>query len=235
MALCELRVNAFGDDPSEQYPEAYFRNIFVDALNDKALRRSILVQKPGTMEAAYSIAVELEAIDAYPTPVADPSRVKSRFRQLDRELIDSPEFLRETEKHTQVVGNQRLADLEELVRAQNAAINEMRQINESLRPESSQTIPPPMQNQWSRGTGGQSDDGGTVSNYRESSVPSRTIEVYRSARPSQRRCFNCYAYGHFSRYCKKPRRRDEDLTSPRNDGSRSKKNRAGRWDPFLEP
>ena len=129
LALCELRANAFGDDPSEQYPEAYFRNIFVDALNDKALRRSILVQKPGTMEAAYNITVELEAIGAYPTPVADPSRVKPKFRQLDREMVDSPKFLKETEMQKQVVGNQRLTELEELVRAQNAVINEMRQIN----------------------------------------------------------------------------------------------------------
>ena len=99
LALCELRANAFGDDPNEQYPEAYFRNLFVDALNDKALRRSILVQKPSTMAAAYNIAVELEAIDAYPTPVADPSRLKPKFRQLDRELIDSPEFLRVSERN----------------------------------------------------------------------------------------------------------------------------------------
>ena len=176
LALCELRANAFGDDPSEQYPEAYFRNIFVDALNDKALRRSILMQKPGTMEAAYNIAVELEAIDAYPTPVADPSRVKSKFRQLDRELIDSPGFLRETEKQTQMVGNQRLAELEELVRAQNAVINEMRQINESLRHESSQTISRPMQNPGSEESSDQTYGSEYVNNYRDSSVPSTEVE-----------------------------------------------------------
>ena len=80
--LCELQANAFGDDPNERYPEVYFRNIFVDASNDNALSRSILVQKPGTTEAAYNVAIELEAIDAYPTPVADPSRVKPKFRQM---------------------------------------------------------------------------------------------------------------------------------------------------------
>ena len=162
LALCELRANAFGDDPSEQYPEAYFRNIFVDALNDKALRRSILVQKPDTMEAAYNIAVELEAIDAYPTPVADPSRVKPKFRQLDREMVDSPKFLKETEIQKQVVGNQRLAELEELVRAQTAVINEMRQINESRRYGSSQAIPRPMQNPGSEVSSDQTHGGGTV-------------------------------------------------------------------------
>ena len=228
MALCELRANAFGDDPNEQYPEAYFRNLFVDALNDKALRRSILVQKPSTMAAAYNIAVELEAIDAYPTPVADPSRVKPKFRQLDRELIDSPKFLRETEQQTQVVGIQRSVEFEELMRAQNAVIDEIRQINESLRHEGSQTISRPMQNPGSEESSDQTYGGGTVNDYRKSSVPLTNVEVDRRARPSQRRCYNCDAYGHFSRNCIKPRRRDEDLTSPRNDGSRSKKNRAGR-------
>ena len=223
--LCELRANAFGDDPSERYPEIYFRNIFVDALNDKALRRSILVQKPGTMEAAYNIAVELKVIDAYPTPVADPSRVKPKFRQIGRELADSPEFLKETEKQIQVVGNQRLAELEELMRAQNAAIEEMRQITESLRHKSSQTISHPMQNPGSEESGDQPYGGGPVNNYRESSVPSN-VEVNRSARPSQRRCYNCDEYGHFSRYCEKSRRRDENWRSPRNDGSRSRKNSA---------
>ena len=149
LELCEHRANAFGDDPSERYPEIYFPNIFVDALNNKELRRMILMQKPNTMEAAYNIAIELEAIDAYPTPMANPSRVKLRLRQLDQERIDSPEFLEQTEKQTQVVGNERLAKIEELVRVQNAAINEMRQITESLRHasnKSSQTISHPMQN-----------------------------------------------------------------------------------------
>ena len=146
LALCESRMNAFGDDPDEQYPEAYFRDIFVDALNDKELRRSILIQKPTTMAAAYNKAVEIEAIVAYPTPLADPSRVKPKFRQLDRDLVNSPEFLKVTETQTQMVGNKRLGELKELVRAQNAVMNEMRQIIESLRHESSQTIPRPMQN-----------------------------------------------------------------------------------------
>ena len=224
LALCELRMNAFGDDPTEQYPESYFRDIFVDALIDVALRRLILLHKPTTMAAAYNIAVEIEVIDAYPTPVADPSRVKPKFRQLDRELVNSPEFLKETQK--QVDGNKRLAELEELVRTQNAVISGMRQINESLKYESFQTISRPMQNPGSEESSDQTYGGGTVNNYRESSVPLTNVEVDRRARPSQRRCYNCDAYGHFSRYCKKPRRRDENFTRPRNVGSRYEKNPA---------
>ena len=56
-----------------------------------------------------------------------------------------------------------------------------------------------------------------------------TVEDDKSAGPcKRRRCFSCDAYGHFSRYCKKPRRRDAYLTSPRIGGSRWKKNPARR-------
>ena len=145
--------------------------------------------------------MELEAIDAYPTPVADPSQVKPKFRQLDRELIDSPEVLRETGKQTQVVRNQRLAELEELVRAQNAVINEMRQINESLRHESFQTISRPMQHPGSEESSDQTYCSEYINNYRDSSVPSTEVEN-RKTKTGQHRCYNCDAYGHFSRYCK---------------------------------
>ena len=227
--LCRLRANAYDNDPNEKFPEIFFRDIFVDALGDRELRRAILIQEPVTMEAAYNVAMKLEAIDAYQTPFRDGIRDKQKVRKLDQEFGDPVEFLKVTETQTQVVGNKRLAELEEFVRAQNAVINEMRQINESLRYESSQTIPRPMQNPGFEEFSDQTYGGGTVNNYRDSSVPSRTVEDDRSAGPSQRRrCFNCDGYGHFSRYCKKPRRRDENLTSPRNGGSRSEKNPARR-------
>ena len=181
------------------------------------------------MEAAYNVAIELEAIDAYSTPLADPSRVKPKFRQIGRELVDSPEFLKETEKQTQMVGDKQWVEIEEFMRTQNAAIEEMRQITESLRrasSESSQTVPHPMQNPGPEESSDPTYGSELVSNYRESSVPSTDVEVNRSARPSQRRCYNCDEYGHFSRYCEKPRRRDENVTSPRNDGSRLRKNPA---------
>ena len=180
------------------------------------------------MEAAYNVAIKLEAIDAYQTPFRDGTRIKQKVRQLDREFVDSPQILKETQKQSQVVGNQRLAEIGELVRAQNVAINEIRQVTESLRrasSESSQTITQPMQNPGSEESSDQTYGGETVNNYREPSVPSN-VEVNRSA--SQRRCHNCDAYGHYSRYCKKPRRRDKNVTSPRNDGSRLRKNPARR-------
>ena len=62
--LCRLRALVSSDDSDEQFPEKYFRNIFVDALNDREFRRDVLVQNPGTMEEAYRVATQLEAIDA---------------------------------------------------------------------------------------------------------------------------------------------------------------------------
>ena len=125
--LCRLRSNAYGDDPDQKFPEIFFRNIFVDALGDRELRRAILIQEPATMETAYNVAIKLEAIDDYQTPFRDGTRNKPKVRQLDHEFSDPVTVPRNTVEQTQVVGNQRLIELEELVRAQTAAINEMRQ------------------------------------------------------------------------------------------------------------
>ena len=168
--ICRLRTNAYDNDPNEKFPEIFFRNIFVDALGDRELRRAILIQEPVTMEAAYNVAMKLEAIDAYQTPFRDGTRDKKKVRKLDQEFVDPVEFLKVTETRTQVVGNQRVAELEELVRTQNAVISGMRQINESLKYESSQTISRPMQNPGSEESSDQSYGGGTVNDYRESSV-----------------------------------------------------------------
>ena len=62
--LCRLRALASSDASDEKFPEKYFRNIFVDALNDREFRRAVLVQNPGSMEEAYRVATHLEAIDA---------------------------------------------------------------------------------------------------------------------------------------------------------------------------
>ena len=88
--FCRLRALASGESSEEKFPEKYFRNIFVDALNDREFRRAVLVQNPGTMEEAYRMATQLEAIDAsYNTPVPNSSQVKPRVRQLDCENENS--------------------------------------------------------------------------------------------------------------------------------------------------
>ena len=62
--LCRLRALASDGNSDGKFPEKYFRNVFVDALNDRDFRRAVLVQNPGTMEEAYRVATQLEAIDA---------------------------------------------------------------------------------------------------------------------------------------------------------------------------
>ena len=83
--LCRLRALATSEVADEQYPEMYFRKIFVDSLNDRELRRAVLVQNPGTMEEAYRVATRLEAINAYETPVSDFNRNRPQLRQMDLE------------------------------------------------------------------------------------------------------------------------------------------------------
>ena len=83
--LCRLRTLASGENPDERYPEIYFRNLFVDALGDRELRRAVRIQNPGTMEAAYHVAIRLEQIYAYETPLRDRSCRKQTVRQLDPE------------------------------------------------------------------------------------------------------------------------------------------------------
>ena len=83
--LCRLRTLASGENADDRYPEIYFRNIFVDALGDRELRRAVLIQNPGTMEAAYHMAIRLEQIYAYETPLRDQSCRKQTVRRLDPE------------------------------------------------------------------------------------------------------------------------------------------------------
>ena len=83
--LCRLRALVASDVDAERYPEMYFRKIFVDSLNDRELRRMVLVQNPGTMEEAYQVATRMEAVNAYETPVSEVYRSRPRIQQMDLE------------------------------------------------------------------------------------------------------------------------------------------------------
>ena len=87
--LCRLRVLASGENSDEKFPEIYFRNIFVDALNDRELRRAVSIQNPSTMEAAYNMATRLELIFAYETPLRDQNRQSVRQLDLENENLES--------------------------------------------------------------------------------------------------------------------------------------------------
>ena len=108
--LCRLRALASGKGSDEKFPEKYFRNIFVDALNDREFRRAVLVQNPGSMEEADRVVTQLEAIDAYNTSVPDSSHVKPRVRQLDREIENSQGSKQSGEQNEALA--RRLAELE---------------------------------------------------------------------------------------------------------------------------
>ena len=86
--LCRLRTLASGKNSDEKYPGIYFRNIFVDALGDRELRRAVLIQNPSTMEAAYNVATRLETIYAYETPLRDRSCRKQI--DLENKNLESP-------------------------------------------------------------------------------------------------------------------------------------------------
>ena len=82
-----MKVNAYSGETGSKYPDVYFRDVYVNALGDKELRRAVLLQKPTTMEAAYNISCQIEAIDAYNTPVHDLSRPRHRVQVMG---VDSP-------------------------------------------------------------------------------------------------------------------------------------------------
>jgi len=86
LALCSLKIGGYSN--SEQiFPEIYFRDIFVNNLDDRDLRKQVLIQKPLTMEAAYQVASGLETIDSHdPTSAYEPpSRTRTRVRVIEQE------------------------------------------------------------------------------------------------------------------------------------------------------
>ena len=62
--LCRLKTLAFGKTAESDFSKLYLRDVFLDSLNDRKLRKLILIQEPSTMEEALRVANHLEAIDA---------------------------------------------------------------------------------------------------------------------------------------------------------------------------
>ena len=89
--LCRLRALAFGNEPATAFSKAYLTDIFVDALDDRDLRKLVLIQKPTSMEDALQIATHLEAIDVSTAQACrdrrddrDTHRNRQRVNQVER-------------------------------------------------------------------------------------------------------------------------------------------------------
>ena len=84
--LCRLKSLAFGQEEESSFSKLFMRDIFLEAINNRDLRKQILIQKPSTMEEALKMATHIEAIDALETPksdVRDSQRVRHKIQNLD--------------------------------------------------------------------------------------------------------------------------------------------------------
>ena len=202
--LCRLRVLASGESSDEKFPEIYFRNIFVDALNDRELRREVLIQNPGTMEAAYNVATRLELIIACETPLRDQNR--QSIRQIDLENKNLESSKQSTDLMDDVA--RRIEELEGTLQSMKMMTGTYEQVpyfpTESSINESFQE---PVQYPLSDETSGQTHGEGTFHNTHEKNVPLGRGK--RSGWPTRRSCYTCGENGHYSRGCKQSHRRSK--------------------------
>ena len=194
--LCRLRTLASGENPDERYPEIYFRNIFVDALGDRELRRAVLIQNPGTMEAAYHVAIRLEQIYAYETPLRDQSCRKQTVRRLDPES-PMPMIGRNTDDLAR-----RIEELEGALQSMQMMTGTPMQASylpiESSFNESFQS---PVQNPASVVTGGPTHGERTSRKTRAMNIP---LSRGKQSMVHDRRCCTCHEDGHSCRGCNQP-------------------------------
>ena len=219
--LCRLRTLASGENPDERYPEIYFRNIFVDALGDRELRRAVLIQNPGTMEAAYHVAIRLEQIYAYETPLRDRSCRKQTVRRLDPES-PMPMIGRNTDDLAR-----RIEELEGALQSMQMMTGTPMQAS-YLPIESSfnESIQSPVQNPTSVVTGGQTHGERTSRKTRKMNIPLGRGE---QSMARNRNYCTCNEDGHSCRGCNQPGSQSNNSVSqePQNCKSRRYRARSG--------
>ena len=189
--LCRLGVLSSGESSDEKFPEIYFRNIFVDALNDRELRRAVLIQNPSTMEAAYNVATRLELIYAYETPLRDQNRQSVRQIDLENKNLESS-------KHsTELINDvaRRIEKLEGTLQSMQMMTGTYEQVPYSLTESSiNESFQESVQYPMSEVTSGQAHGDGTFHNTHEINVPLGRGK--QSVRPNQRNCYTCGENGH---------------------------------------
>ena len=90
--LCRLKVLAFGQSQESDFSRLYLRDVFLDALNDRELRKLVLIQEPCTMEEALRLACRLEAIDATDSTEGDrDSTSKRKVHKIDNDIDSTVE------------------------------------------------------------------------------------------------------------------------------------------------
>ena len=60
--FCRLKALAFPKGQEDKCPNFFIRDLFLEALGDRVLRKDVLITRPATLEAAYNEACRMELI-----------------------------------------------------------------------------------------------------------------------------------------------------------------------------
>ena len=122
--LCRLKSLAFGKSEESEFSNLYLRDVFLDAINDREMRRTILIKEPATMEEALRIACRIEAIDA------------SGINDIDKESFHARNRLHNVEDGKRLDKNRSHSDGEELAKTgMKKQLAEMRRALNNVRQE----------------------------------------------------------------------------------------------------
>jgi hypothetical protein len=214
--LCRLKLLVFGNGSSNEFTDTYLRDIFVDALDNLELRRTVLLQEPRTMEAALNIASRIEAIDISGTL---GSAIMGREEQKDRGNLHNEN--RSKQFASSVDGYGHDLRMKKQLAEMRGALNNMRE--ELATGTRQKSRPPQSRNSASyleslETFAGSSRPASLVHPVENSTAPEFSLKTlgdrdqqYKSAGVINRACFTCGSTQHLAREC------------PRNIGNRDRR------------